>query len=304
MTGSFPDGLVGVPYLQFLCLSIGQLKGPVPSAVGDMKHMMNVELGENFFQGTIPESWYDLRVLQKITLARNLITGTISSQVGRWKEMKAFYLNENDITGSIPAELFDMKSITFTWLDGNNIGGTIPTQIGNWKRAHEISFHRNQLTGPIPSTIGGLSSVMLFLRLHANMLNSSIPAEIQLMDNLRTLELTDNQLTGSLLPLTNMTKLETLLIENNKFSGLLPRELAQLKRLGLFYASGNDLDGPVPQRVCNLLAVDDAQGSTKSLKEFQLDCAVQLDGTVEIDCPCCTHCCDPDGTNCKEVVKT
>jgi hypothetical protein len=65
-------------------------------------------------------------------------------------------------------------------------------------------------------------------------------------------------------------------------------------------ALGNDLTGTVPESLCNLVTpAKNKLGSTTFLIVLQMDCAPWADGSVEIDCPCCTVCCDKEGSDCK-----
>jgi hypothetical protein len=111
--------------------------------------------------------------------------------------------------------------------------------------------------------------------------------------------LNDNQFSGSTDVLTNMTSMQVLYFENNKFSGTLAGDFHRLIDMREMKASGNDLTGTVPKRLCKLLEQANKPGSKKSLTNLQMDCAPSADGTVEIDCPCCTTCCDGMGYYCK-----
>lgn len=76
------------------------------------------------------------------------------------------------------------------------------------------------------------------LDLSGNRLSGAPQAEIRHLKNLKTLDLSDNQLTGLPAELGQLSKLETLDVSNNKLTGL-PLELGNLTRLRLLDVSGN-----------------------------------------------------------------
>ncbi|XP_068661925.1 leucine-rich repeat receptor-like protein kinase PXC1 [Aristolochia californica] len=72
------------------------------------------------------------------------------------------------------------------------------------------------------------------------------------LDQLRLLDLHDNRLNGSLLPLTQCSNLKLLYLSGNDFSGEIPDKFAQLKRLLRLDLSDNNLSGPIPAGMSKL----------------------------------------------------
>lgn len=321
MTGTFPDSVASLPFLRFVSLSnnaggVGVsalstnlgLAGSLPTVLGDMKHLANVELAGNLFHGTIPPNWYRARSFQKISLGTNMLTGTISASVEKWKHLiGGLHLHQNMLTGTIPSTIGKLVSLRYLWLSNNALTGTIPTEIGGLRRVLELGLQRNKLTGPIPTQIGLMTS-LLSLNLQENQLNGTIPMEVSNLP-IRHFVLANNQFTGTLLPLLNSTTLNEINIENNQFSGTLPTELGRLKQMYEFRAAGNVFVGTVPRKICKLRSTTGICDVSGLLLELQLDCAVTLDingieVVPEISCPvgCCTRCCDANGENCQAMM--
>jgi hypothetical protein len=298
MTGTIPEGVTKLPYLRFLSLSHGQLVGPLPAAYSDMKHLDTLEVAGNRLTGTIPESLYSSRSLQRVVIGKNLLVGTISKEIGRLKDLLHWYSYENGLTGTIPAEVGDLHNAVRVWMKGNLHTGMIPSSVGTIRRILDFVVYRNKLTGTVPAELGGASTLQ-YLQVHFNKMTGTLPTELATLTDLQYLYLNDNQFWGGVDVLTNLTNLGELHIENNKFGGSLSRDFSRLTEMWEFTASGNEFTGSVPEVLCNLVEPANKPGSSKILSVLEMDCMPSADGAVEIDCPCCTTCCDAMGLYCK-----
>jgi hypothetical protein len=74
---------------------------------------------------------------------------------------------------------------------------------------------------------------------------------------------------------------ETLSLEQNRFSGVVPTSYASMTKLQSFLLQHNDIYGSVPSKFCDLKA-----GFLKfhHLKRLEMDCL------LEVVCDCCDKC--------------
>ena len=91
------------------------------------------------------------------------------------------------------------------------------------------------------------------LDLSQNQLTGSIPPEIENLTNLTKLRLDDNQLTGSIPPeIGNLTNLTRLYLGSNQLTGPIPPEIGNLTNLRYLYLDDNELTGSIPSEIGNL----------------------------------------------------
>lgn len=76
------------------------------------------------------------------------------------------------------------------------------------------------------------------LNVSNNLLEGSLPAEVRYLQNLKVLNLSNNQFTGIPAEVGQLTQLEVLDVSNNQLTGL-PYELGNLKNLKLLNLRGN-----------------------------------------------------------------
>ncbi|KAJ4836321.1 Leucine-rich repeat receptor-like protein kinase pxc1 [Turnera subulata] len=107
---------------------------------------------------------------------------------------------------------------------------------------------------------------------------------LSLLDQLRLVNLHDNRLNGTVLPLTNCTKLKLLYLSGNDFSGPIPREISSLNLLLRLDLSDNNIRGDIPLELTKLTRlltlrlqnnelsgrIPDFSASLPSLKELNL----------------------------------
>lgn len=119
-------------------------------------------------------------------------------------------------------------------------------------RVTSLSLSDNNLNGPIPADLNVFENLHT-IELHKNSLSGEIPSSVYDMYQLKTLYLDDNELSGEISDdIGKMTMLEKLTLNDNEFSGTLPTELGELENLDMLWLYNNpDIDGTIPVEISN-----------------------------------------------------
>ncbi len=129
-------------------------------------------------------------------------------------------------------------------------GGTIPVTADCWTPNATVSLRLPQNNVSINvtqlSALTALQQTLEFIDMSGNQLTGSIPPDLYL-PQLEHLNLQHNQITGSLpASLFGVTSLRLVALEGNRFTGSIP-DLDNLTELNVFSVSYNQLTGTLPQ---------------------------------------------------------
>ncbi|XP_017252407.1 probable LRR receptor-like serine/threonine-protein kinase At1g53440 isoform X2 [Daucus carota subsp. sativus] len=123
-----------------------------------------------------------------------------------------------------------------------------------------IQLKRLNLTGELPSEFSKLVFLQE-LELAQNYIHGTIPISFGHLP-LITLSLVDNRISGSIpREIANISTLEELILEDNQLGGTLPTELGSLRNLRRLLLSSNNFTGNIPESFHTL----------KNLSDFRID---------------------------------
>ncbi|KAL5198066.1 hypothetical protein ABZP36_001578 [Zizania latifolia] len=275
LTGGIPISLCNLTKLNELDLIENQLTGFVPQEIGFLSSLTSLVSYTNQLTGHIPASIANLTSLNVLNLSENRFVGFIPDELGNLAGLQLMDLSENQISGSIPATFANLTGVRVLSLFSNKLSGPLPQHLGNLTRLVELDVANNSLHGDLPSNIckGGQLEVFIVDR---NMFTGPAPGSLKTCRSLKTLSLADNQITGDISDLgpyprlikANLlmnkfygelsknwaasTNLNTLRLEENMITGVLPPELSKLTRLEILYIHTNNLTGEIPSEISNL----------------------------------------------------
>ncbi|XP_021287639.1 putative receptor-like protein kinase At3g47110 [Herrania umbratica] len=218
--GSIPREIGNLTRLLWLGLDHNDLTGKIPTTIGRLRDLQDVNLGNNRLEGSIPFELCHLEKLAYLTLTGNKLSGPIPSCLGDVVSLRELFLGSNNFT-SIPSTLTRLDDILFLELSSNSLSGSLP-DIGKLKTVTNLNLSDNQFSGSIPSNIGDLKD-LTHLSLSGNVLQGSIPESV-----------------------SELISLEFLDLSRNNLSGTIPKSLEQLSYLKYFNVSFNRLEGEIP----------------------------------------------------------
>ncbi|KAK8469456.1 hypothetical protein PHAVU_005G078100 [Phaseolus vulgaris] len=251
LTGTLPPELIRLPYLEEIDLTRNYLNGTIPVAWGSSK-LRRISVLGNRLTGPIPKEIGNITTLESLVLEFNQFTGNLTPELGNLSHLKRLHLSSNNFTGELPETLAKLTSLEELRLNDNNLTGTIPSFIQRLTNLTNLGIQGSGLSGPIPSQISFLHNLKdLRISDLINGSDSTFP-QINNLTNLETLILRNCQINDTLPPyLANMTSInnmKTLDLSFNKISGELAtfRNLSKLTNL---YLTKNLFTGPVPKWV-------------------------------------------------------
>jgi Leucine-rich repeat (LRR) protein len=207
LSGNLPD-FSRIPGLFNLRLNNNQLTGPMPEFT-NLLQLLIMDLSNNQFSGPIPlfRGNANLFVLD---VSNNQLTGEIPL-FSRNFFLETLNLSDNLLEGIMPT-LARLQELIILNVSGNNISGEIPSF--NLENLEELDLSGNNFTGDIPPlTLPALQ----ILRMSDNNLEGELPAMTNLT-NLTVLEVNGNQLSESDFNTSSFNSLNSLAVQNNRFT--------------------------------------------------------------------------------------
>ena len=271
--------------LKYLYLSYASFSGPIPLQLGNLLHLQNLNLeGNNFNQGHIPEFIGSLINLKYLDLSNANFSGPIPLQLGNLLHLQNLILEDNNLTiienlkWLSCLSLIKVLDLTFANLNVANdwleVVSGLPhlTTLNLWScnlppmslssvppfnylksftSLERLILSRNQFD-IIPKFFGNICT-LLELDLSSNSLNGQLFKLINNLslgcakDSLEVLDLSENQITGSLPNLAIFPSLKSLYLDNNNKNGTVPKSIGNLFNLENLYVSSNFLHGVISE---------------------------------------------------------
>lgn len=104
-----------------LSLSNNQLTGNIPTSLGNLTALTNLQLSGNQLSGSIPSSIGNLVNLTVLRLDNNVLTGTVPSSVGNMSILVELTLFNNQLSDSIPASFASLTDLQTFTLQNNRL---------------------------------------------------------------------------------------------------------------------------------------------------------------------------------------
>ncbi|KAI5345626.1 hypothetical protein L3X38_013503 [Prunus dulcis] len=281
----FPNFIGSLSNLRYLDLSDTLLGGKFPSQVGNLTNLQHLGLSFNDFTNAENLDWLPLlSSLRYLDLSGTNLSNVLDwpEAINKLPELTNLtlwecdlpspilsplsYINSSKSLASADLSFNHLSTSIFLWLSNYNtslvyldltnnfLAGSIPDVLGNMSTLAHLDLSNNQLEGGDPHSFSRLCSLQS-LDLATNRLNVSgqLAKFVQILfstcaqNSLEILDLSWNGIAGSLPDLTKLSSLATLLLNNNKFSGVISgTHFSKLSKLQVLDFSWNDLAGSLP----------------------------------------------------------
>nr|CAN71800.1 hypothetical protein VITISV_008690 [Vitis vinifera] len=239
------DSLANLSLLATFNSSGFELPGSIPDWLGQSLSALQVlDLRSASVKGPIPQSLGSLGSLHSLYLSGNSLTGAIPSQLGQLSALSVLNLSQNSLTGSIPQTFSTLSNLTSLDLSSNYLSGSVPSGLANLTKLQFLNLSSNILTASIPNQLGQLFQ-LVELDLSLNNLMGTVPVDLGGLRSLQKMLLGNNGLQGSLSDklFSNLTRLQFLVLSDNKIEGDIPGVLWSMHELRFLDVSGNNFTG-------------------------------------------------------------
>ncbi|EAY81359.1 hypothetical protein OsI_36531 [Oryza sativa Indica Group] len=267
------DAFTALPELRTISMDNNRFHGRLPTSLVNVSHVSMLQLGFNFFSGTVPSELGMLKNLEQFLLFATLLEAKeprdweFITALTNCSRLKILELGASRFGGVLPDSLSNLStSLQTLSLQYNTISGHIPKDIGNLIGLQSLTLDDNSFIGTLPSSLGRLQNLNL-LSVPKNKISGSVPLAIGNLTKLSSLELQANAFSGEI-PSTvaNLTKLSALNLARNNFTGAIPRRLFNILSLSkILDLSHNNLEGSIPQEIGNLINLEEFHAQSNIL---------------------------------------
>jgi len=251
ITGSLPD-LSAFSALKSLDLSGNRLDGKIKEGNKLLIQLEILSISSNFLEGGIPRSFGNACVFRSLEMDNNRLSDEFSMIIQHLSGCAKYSLQElnlrgNQINGMLSnlSAFSTLKSLDLSYnrLNGKIIeGNKLPTQL------ESFSISSNFLEGGIPKSFGNSACALRIL----DMMNNSLSDEFSMIIHhlsgcatysLETLDLSMNEINGTLPDLSIFSSLKALHVDRNKLNGEISKNIQFPPQLGQLTMPSNSLNG-------------------------------------------------------------
>ncbi|XP_023917379.2 receptor-like protein EIX2 isoform X1 [Quercus suber] len=256
-------------------LSANSLEGPLPHFPTNLTFL---NLSKNQFSGSISSLCkINGQLLAYLDLSNNRLSGRLPNCFMQWPKLIILNLAGNHFFGEVPSSLGSLSVLNTLSLNNNNFSGNLPSSLRNCGSLIVMDMRNNRFSGNVPAWIGESLPSLIFLSLRSNMFNGSIPLHLCWLKDLQILDLSLNDIFGTIPQcLNNFTAMAQK--RNNFFEEFIPLSydngimqeyfdsvMVELKRneyeyhgtnlglLKIINLSSNKLIGKLPSEIFSLL---------------------------------------------------
>lgn len=172
--------------------------------------------------------------------------------------LRVLHIGFNAITGAFPRGITNCSLLEELNMSSMHLTGALP-DFSQLKLLKILDLSYNFFSGDFPMSITNLTNLeVLNFNENPDFNMWKLPENITQLSKLESMVLSTCKLYGTLPPwLGNMTSLIDLELSGNYYAGRIPRELGKLKNLQQLELYYNQLEGEIPEEIANLTELID-----------------------------------------------
>ncbi|GMG99926.1 hypothetical protein Nepgr_001766 [Nepenthes gracilis] len=207
---------------------------------------------------------YSGRVIS-MNLSHMNLSGTVSPSLCKLSFLQILVLSHNNFNSMIPSCLGNLLSLRTLDLSYNGLGGSVPNTLMRLLHLRELILNDNPyLGGNLPVWVGNFSTNLRKLNLGSDSFQGEIPQSLFYSKSLEYLDVSNNNLSGSLLEFHQ--PLVLLNLASNQIFGTLPCFDACVQSLSILNLANNFIVGQIPSCISSLQALRQLNLSNNGLK--------------------------------------
>ncbi|PON87242.1 Leucine-rich repeat domain containing protein [Trema orientale] len=319
--GQFPWYSLSFKRIASLDLSGNNFVGELPENYGDLDkisssndssksqfldnvplHLTSLNLFDNMFNGTLPSWLYAIPSLEILDLHGNQFSGVVNEFQTR--SLVSLDLHDNNLQGTIPKSVSRQINLTGLDLSSNKLSGVIEfNQFSELKNLWSLDLSFNNFSSSSSDSINFTLPTLENLLLSSCNL-SQFPQFLKALENVRLLDLSHNQIQGSVPKWVEEVGTNSLYSLNISHNFLKDIELASWKSMVyldlrsnmlhgklpipppstyLFFISNNQLSGELPSLICELTTIAVLDLSNNSFTGMIPPCLTNLTSLEVLD---------------------
>ena len=131
------------------------LRGELPTELGLLSQLEEIDMDSNALFGSIPSTLGNLKFLEVVDLDNNGLSGSIPQDLFQATALRVIDLDHNLLTGVLHPDIADLSQLYYFQLDSNDIGGEFPDGFDLLENLKYLSLFNTSLTEPIPMRLCG-----------------------------------------------------------------------------------------------------------------------------------------------------
>ncbi|XP_030448566.1 receptor-like protein kinase 5 [Syzygium oleosum] len=263
---SIPPFICDLKNLTKLNVSNNNIPGEFPTVLYNCSKLVYLDLSQNYFEGPIPSDIDRMADLQVLILAANSFSFEVPVSIARLRRLRILHLYQSEYNGTYPKEIFSLTNLEELRLEYNDkfAPSQLPQNFTALKKLRFFSMAQTNLFGGILETVGDMEALE-HLDLGMNRLTGEIPGSIFTLRNLRELYVYTTNVSGSIPQAVSADNLRVIDLSDNNLTGNIPEDFGKLKNLSSLNLEFNQLSGGIPEGIGRLPALSDVRLSNNSL---------------------------------------